>query len=121
VAKRPRLSFLPVRWHRKLWRDAGFHWLNGYPVNYLRVGNASRAFSEVRDYTEMKVRTLLTRRKRRRKARVGWQRWSNEYLYKVLGRYGDWKIHPVPSAASYKGKGLPCVTRLITLATQLTG
>jgi hypothetical protein len=30
VAKRPRLSFLPVRWHRKLWRDAGFHWLNGY-------------------------------------------------------------------------------------------
>jgi hypothetical protein len=26
-------------------------------VNYFRVGNASGAFSEVRDYTEMKVRT----------------------------------------------------------------
>ena len=51
----------------------------------IRVGNSSRAFSEVRDYVEMKVRTLLTRRKRRRKSSVGWRRWSNEYLYDVLG------------------------------------
>ncbi len=62
-------------------------------VNYFRVGNASRAFSEVRDYVEMKVRILLTRRKRRRKRRrkssVGWRRWSNEYLYDVLGLYWD--------------------------------
>jgi hypothetical protein len=36
-------------------------------VNYFRVGNSSRPFSDVRDYVEMKVRTLLTRRKRRRK------------------------------------------------------
>ncbi len=61
-------------------------------VNYFRVGNASRAFSEVRDYVEMKVRTLLTRRKRRRKSSVGWRRWSNEYLYDVLGLYWDWEI-----------------------------
>jgi RNA-directed DNA polymerase len=65
-------------------------------VNYFRVGNASRAFSEVRDYVEMKVRTLLTRRKRRRKTTIGWQRWSNEYLYEVLGLYWDWKIQPLP-------------------------
>jgi group II intron reverse transcriptase/maturase len=65
-------------------------------VNYFRVGNASRAFSEVRDYTEMKVRTLLTRRKRRRKSSVGWRRWSNEYLYEVLGLYWDWKVQPLP-------------------------
>ena len=65
-------------------------------VNYFRVGNASRAFSEVRDYVEMKVRTLLTRRKRRRKRSVGWRRWSNEYLYDVLGLYWDWKIQPLP-------------------------
>jgi len=70
-------------------------------VNYFRVGNASRAFSEVRDYLEMKVRTLLTRRKRRRKQGVGWRRWSNEYLYGVLGLYWDWKIQPLPSAQSY--------------------
>jgi group II intron reverse transcriptase/maturase len=66
-------------------------------VNYFRVGNASRAFSEIRDYVEMKVRTLLTRRKRRRKRSVGWRRWSNVYLYEVLGLFWDWKIHPLPS------------------------
>jgi RNA-directed DNA polymerase len=71
-------------------------------VNYFRVGNASRAFSEVRDYTEMKVRTLLTRRKRRRKSSVGWRRWSNEYLYGVLGLFWDWKIRPLPGVGSLK-------------------
>jgi hypothetical protein len=71
-------------------------------VEYFRVGNSSRAFSEVRDYTERKVRTLLTRRKRRRKSRVGWQRWSNEYRYKVLGLSWDWQIHPLPSAEHYE-------------------
>jgi RNA-directed DNA polymerase len=65
-------------------------------VNYFRVGNSSRAFSEVRDYVEMKVRTLLTRRKRRQKRSIGWRRWSNEYLYDVLGLYWDWKIQPLP-------------------------
>lgn len=70
-------------------------------VNYFRVGNASRAFSEVRDYVEMKVRTLLTRRKRRRKSSVGWRRWSNEYLYEVLGLYWDWAIRPLPGVASF--------------------
>ena len=70
-------------------------------VNYFRVGNASRAFSEVRDYVEMKVRTLLTRRKRRRKQGVGWRRWSNDYLYGVLGLYWDWKIQPLPSAQNW--------------------
>jgi group II intron reverse transcriptase/maturase len=71
-------------------------------VNYFRVGNSSRAFSEVRDYLEMKVRTLLTRRKRRRKRSVGWRRWSNEYLYGVLGLYWDWKLRPLPGAGRYE-------------------
>jgi RNA-directed DNA polymerase len=70
-------------------------------VNYFRVGNSSRAFSEIRDYLEMKVRTLLTRRKRRRKTSVGWRRWSNEYLYGVLGLYWDWKLQPLGSADKY--------------------
>jgi len=69
-------------------------------ANYLRVGNANRAFSEVRDYVEMRVRTLLTRRKRRRKTIVGWRRWSNEYLYGVLGLYWDWKVQPLPGVES---------------------
>jgi group II intron reverse transcriptase/maturase len=71
-------------------------------VNYFRVGNASRAFSEVRDYVEMKVRTLLTRLKRRRKSSIGWQRWSNEYLYDVLGLYWDWKTQPLPGVGQVK-------------------
>jgi len=71
-------------------------------VNYFRVGNSSRAFSELRDYLEMKARTLLTRRKRRRKTSVGWRRWSNEYLYGVLGLFWDWKLHPLGSADAYK-------------------
>lgn len=67
-------------------------------VNYFRVGNASRAFSEVRYYVEMIVRTLLTRRTRRQKWRVGWRRWSNEYFCDVLGLQWDWKIPPFAGA-----------------------
>ena len=70
-------------------------------VRYFRVGNASRAFSEVRDYLEMKLRTLLTRRKRRRKTSVGWRRWSNEYLYDVLGLFWNWKVQPLGNAEAY--------------------
>jgi RNA-directed DNA polymerase len=71
-------------------------------VQYFRVGNASRAFSEIRDYMEMKVRTLLTRRKRRRKRSVGWRRWSNEYLYGVLGLFWDWKLRPLAGVEAYQ-------------------
>jgi RNA-directed DNA polymerase len=71
-------------------------------VQYFRVGNASRAFSEIRDYVEMKVRILLTRRKRRHKRSVGWRRWSNEYLYGVLGLFWDWKLRPLQGAEAYQ-------------------
>ena len=71
-------------------------------VQYFRVGNANRAFSEIRDYVEMKVRTLLTRRKRRHKRSVGWRRWSNEYLYGVLRLFWDWKLRPLEGAEAYK-------------------
>lgn len=71
-------------------------------VNFFRVGNSNRAFSEVRDYLEMKVRTLLTRRKRRRKRSVGWRRWSNEYLYDVFNLYWDWKLQPLQNVEAYK-------------------
>jgi RNA-directed DNA polymerase len=70
-------------------------------VTYFRVGHSSRAFNEVRDYVEMKVRTLLTRRKRRRKSSIGWRRWSNEYLYDVLGLYWDWHVRPLPGARDF--------------------
>jgi group II intron reverse transcriptase/maturase len=75
--------------------------LNGW-VNYFRVGNSSRAFGEVRDDTEMKIRTLLTRRKRRQKRSIGWRRWSNEYLYGVLRLYWDWKVYPLKNANGFR-------------------
>ena len=71
-------------------------------VNYFRVGHSSRAFGEIRDDTAMKIRTLLTRRKRRKKRSIGWRRWSHEYRYGVLGLYGDWKVHPLKSADGYR-------------------
>lgn len=71
-------------------------------VQYFRVGNARRALSEIRDYVEMKVRTLWTRRKRRRKRSVGWRRWSNEYLYNALGLFWDWKLRPLQGAEAYQ-------------------
>jgi group II intron reverse transcriptase/maturase len=70
-------------------------------VEYFRVGHASRAFSEVRDYLEMKIRTLLTRRTRRQKRGMGWRQWSNEYLYGVLGLYWDWKVRPLQNVETY--------------------
>lgn len=71
-------------------------------VNYFRVGNSNKAFSEVRDYLEMKIRILLTRRKRRRKRSIGWQRWSNKYIYGTLGLFWDWKISHLKGAEVYR-------------------
>ena len=71
-------------------------------VNYFRVGNSSKTFSEIREYLEFKIRTLLTRRKRRRKTSVGWRRWSNEYLYGVLKLFWDWKLQYLKPAEAYK-------------------
>jgi RNA-directed DNA polymerase len=70
-------------------------------VNYFRVGHASRAFSEVRHYTEMKIRVLLTRRTKRRKNGIGWRRWSSKYLYGVLGLYYDWEIQHLNRPEAY--------------------
>ena len=90
-------------------------------VNYFRVGNSSRAFSEVRDYTEMKIRTLLTRRKRRQKRSIGWRRWSNEYIYSVLGLYWDWKIKPLGNVEMYTRKSMPPLIRFINFSENLIG
>ena len=71
-------------------------------VNYFRIGNSNRAFGEIRDYLEMKILTLLTRRKWRQKRSVGWFRWSNEYLYDVLRLFWDCKLQSQQNAEAYK-------------------
>jgi RNA-directed DNA polymerase len=71
-------------------------------VAYFRVGHSSAALGEVREYLEMKIRSFLTRRKKRRTHHVGWQRWSNEYLYKTLGLYWDWKVQYLKGVEAYR-------------------
>jgi RNA-directed DNA polymerase len=73
----------------------------------FRVANANRACGEGRDDVEMKVRTRLSRRKRRRQRSTGWKRWRHEYLYSVLGRYWDWTLQPLKSVEAYRRKCLP--------------
>ena len=70
-------------------------------VEYFRVGHSSRSFSEVREYLEMKIRTLLSRRKCRHKRGMGWKRWSSEYIYGVLGLFWDWKIQHLKNVEAY--------------------
>jgi hypothetical protein len=79
--------------------------IKGHPV-FLLAGKSNKTRTIIPQYcgayVEMKVRTLLTRRKRRQKRSIGWRRWSNEYLYDVLGLYWDWKIYPLRGADCYK-------------------
>ncbi len=70
-------------------------------ISMLRPVSVGRAFNEVCDYTEMKVRTLLRRRTWRRKTSVGWRRRNNVYLYEMLRLYWDWKVHPLASAERF--------------------
>src|SRR5262245_46213211 len=90
-------------------------------VQDFRVGNAHRAFSEIRDEVERKVRTLLTRRQRRPKRSVGWRRWRNEYLYGVLGLFWNGKRRPLEGAEAYKCKALLTPHRPITLLRKPAG
>ena len=90
-------------------------------VNYFRVGNSSRAFSEVRDYLEMKIRILLTRRKRRQKRSIGWRRWSNEYIYHVLGLFWGWKLRPLGNVEIYTRNSTPPLIGFINLQKNLIG
>jgi len=87
----------------------------------FRWGQASRAFSEVRDSVERKGRILLTRRTRRRKRGTGWQRWRSGYLDDVLGVFWDWKVRHLPHAGSYTCKWPPEARGPITLMVKVMG
>jgi RNA-directed DNA polymerase len=75
--------------------------LAGWVHDFL-VANSKRAFGEVRDYVEMKVRTLLSQRKRRQKCSIGWKRWRHQHLYGVLGLSWDWNLQPLKGAEAYR-------------------
>ena len=65
--------------------------LSGW-VNYYRVGHSSKAFSQIRDYVEQRIRRLLSKRTRKRGRGFGWKRWSSNFIYGTLCLYWDYKI-----------------------------
>jgi len=59
-------------------------------VEYFRMGNSSRDFRYVQEWTAMKVRRHMMRAKGRKG--FGWKWWSTRWFYDVLGLYNDYKI-----------------------------
>jgi RNA-directed DNA polymerase len=59
-------------------------------VNYFRIGNSSKAFGYIRLWVELKIRRHLMRARQRKG--FGWKRWSNQWIYNVLGLYSDYGI-----------------------------
>ena len=62
-------------------------------VNYFRIGHSSRCFSYVRLWVEQKIRRHLMRARKR--GGFGWKRWSTEWIYEMLGLYGDYQVRYV--------------------------
>jgi len=59
-------------------------------VNYFAVGHSSRCFSYVRDWVAKKVRRHMMRARKRRGC--GWKRWSQQWLYEVLGLFNNYRL-----------------------------
>lgn len=64
-------------------------------VTYFAVGNSSRCFSYIRDWTEKKMRRHLARARQRQG--FGWKRWSREWLYDTLGLFSEYRVSHRPS------------------------
>ena len=60
-------------------------------VNYYAHGNASRCFSQVRDWVEKKVRRHLARNSKRHG--FGWNRWSKSWIYRTLGLFSAYRVN----------------------------
>ena len=66
-------------------------------VNYFRVGQASRRFSQVKDWVETKIRRHLMQQRGRRG--YGWKRWSRRWLYDRLGLFSQYRVRYLPQKA----------------------
>jgi RNA-directed DNA polymerase len=69
-------------------------------VNYFRIGNSSQCFGYVKDWVLKKIRRHLMRAKNRKG--FGWDRWSNRWIYDILGLFSDYRIKYID-----KAKALP--------------
>lgn len=70
--------------------------LRGY-CNYYRIGQSARCFSYIRQWVMKKVLRHLQRARGR--SGFGWKRWSEAYIYEVLGLYKDYKLKRYAPAA----------------------
>src|SRR6516164_5682440 len=59
-------------------------------VNYFAVGHSNRCFSYVQDWVAKKVRRHMMRARKRRG--FGWNRWSQQWLYEVLGLFNNYRL-----------------------------
>ena len=67
-------------------------------VNYFAWGNSGSCFYYIRNWVEKKVRRHLMRS--RQYKGFGWKRWSNQWIYKELGLFNDYRVRrPKPSLA----------------------
>jgi len=59
-------------------------------VNYFKIANSSKKFGKIRLYTAKKVRKFM--RRRRHKSGYGYKKYPDDYLYKKLGLYRDYRL-----------------------------
>ncbi len=59
-------------------------------VNYYRIGNSSKKFGKLRNYVGQRVRKFMCRS--RGKSGYGYKKYTEDYLYRQLGLYQDYRI-----------------------------
>ena len=64
-------------------------YLTGW-TNYFRLGNSSKALSQINHFVNKRVRRLLQRQKGG--SGYGWNKIDREYVYGKLGLYGNYKV-----------------------------
>jgi len=71
-------------------------------VNYFAIGHATRCFSYVRDWVEMKMRRHLLRNQQRRG--FGWRRRRRAWMYGTLGLFADYRVRYYQASTGVSGR-----------------
>ena len=59
-------------------------------VNYYKIGNSSKKFGKIKDYTGKRVRKYM--RKKRQRCGYGYKEYPTSYLYGQLGLFNNYKV-----------------------------
>lgn len=71
-------------------------------VNYFAIGHATRCFSYVRDWVEMKMRRHLLRNQQRRG--FGWRWRRRAWMYGTLGLFADYRVRYYQATTGVSGR-----------------